>query len=62
MNFTLEKEKNLDGDKVLPEMAKFGGTVFQTSLSHEDEETLKKALEHEDVKAAAYEFLDEDLK
>jgi uncharacterized membrane protein len=33
-------------DKVLPEMAKFGGTVYQTSLSNEDEQMLKKALEH----------------
>ena len=49
-------------DKVLPEMAKFGGTVYQTSLSNEDEETLKKALEHEDVSKAAEASLDEDLK
>jgi uncharacterized membrane protein len=49
-------------DKVLPEMAEFGGTVFQTSLSNEDEEMLKKALEHEDVSAAAQESLAEDLK
>jgi uncharacterized membrane protein len=49
-------------DKVLPEMAKFGGTVYQTSLSNEDEATLKQALEHEDVSAAAQESLDEDLK
>ena len=47
---------------MLPEMAKFGGTVFQTSLSTEDEETLKKALEHDDVKAAAHESLAEELK
>ena len=45
-------------DKVLPEMAKFGGTVYQTSLSNEDEETLKKALEHEDISAAVEETLD----
>ena len=49
-------------DKVLPEMAEFGGTVFQTSLSNEDEEMLKKALEHEDVSAAAQESLAEELK
>ena len=49
-------------DKVLPEMAKFGGTVYQTSLSNEDEEKLKKALEHEDVSAAAHESLAEELK
>jgi uncharacterized membrane protein len=52
--FILVKEATQD--KVLPEMAKFGGTVYQTSLSYEDEDTLKKALEHEDVN------LDEDLK
>ena len=49
-------------DKVLPEMAKFGGTVYQTSLSNEDEQTLKQALEHEDVSAAAQESLAEELK
>lgn len=49
-------------DKVVPEMAKFGGTVFQTSLSKEDEETLKQALEHDQLNEAAMESLDEDLK
>ena len=49
-------------DKVLPEMAKFGGTVYQTSLSDEDEDTLKKALENEDISKAAEASLDEDLK
>jgi uncharacterized membrane protein len=49
-------------DKVLPEMAKLGGTVYQTSLSYEDEETLKQALEHEDVSKAAEASLHEDLK
>ena len=49
-------------DKVLPEMAKFGGTVYQTSLSKEDEETLKQALEHDQISDAAMESLDEDLK
>jgi uncharacterized membrane protein len=39
-------------------MQKFGGEVYQTSLSNEDEEKLKKALEHEDVKDAAHETLD----
>jgi len=38
-------------DKLLPEITKFGGTVYQISLSNEDEETLKKALEHEDNSA-----------
>lgn len=45
-------------DKVLDEMKVFGGTVYQTSLSKEDEEQLKKALEHEDVSAAAEEMVD----
>ena len=45
-------------DKVLPELEKFGGTVYQTSLSNEDEEKLKKALEHEQVSASADEMLE----
>ena len=49
-------------DLVLPEMAKFGGKVFQTSLFNEDEEMLTKALEHEDVSAAAQKSLAEELK
>ena len=49
-------------DKVLPEMAKFGGTVYQTSLSNEDEQALRKALEHEDISAAVAETLDDELK
>ena len=45
-------------DKVLPELQKFGGEVYQTSLSNEDEEKLRKALEHENVKAAADELVE----
>ena len=45
-------------DKVLEQMQQFGGEVCQTSLSNEDEEKLKKALEHEDVKDAAHETLE----
>jgi uncharacterized membrane protein len=45
-------------DKVLPELQKYGGTVYQTSLSNEDEEKLKKALEHEQVSASADEMLE----
>ena len=45
-------------DKVLEQMQKFGGEVYQTSLSNEDEEKLKKALEHEEVKGAAHDTLD----
>jgi uncharacterized membrane protein len=36
-------------DKVLPELRPFGGTILRTSLSHEQEERLKTALQ--DVKA-----------
>ncbi len=32
-------------DKVLPEIQKFGGTILQTSLTTEDEEKLRTALE-----------------
>jgi uncharacterized membrane protein len=45
-------------DKVLEQMKQFGGNVYQTSLSNEDEEKLKKALEHDQVKDAAHESLD----
>ena len=45
-------------DKVMEAMSEFGGEVYQTSLSKEDEETLKKALEHEQVGAAANEMVE----
>ena len=45
-------------DKVLDEMKKYGGEVYQTSLSHEDEDKLKAALENEQVSAAAQENLE----
>jgi uncharacterized membrane protein len=45
-------------DKVVDDLAKFGGEVYQTSLSKEDEEKLKKALEHDKVSDAADETLD----
>jgi uncharacterized membrane protein len=32
-------------DKVLPELRPFGGKVLQTSLSHEQEERLRHALQ-----------------
>jgi uncharacterized membrane protein len=47
-------------DKVLDAMSKFGGKVYQTSLSNEDEEKLKKALEHDKVSDAADEMVDLD--
>jgi uncharacterized membrane protein len=45
-------------DKVMEAMSEFGGEVYQTSLSKEDEEKLKKALEHEHVSAAADEMVE----
>lgn len=46
-------------DKVLPELQKYGGHVYQTSLSNEDEEKLRKVLEeHDEVKEAAADHLD----
>ncbi len=45
-------------DKVLERMKPFGGEVYQTSLSNEDEEKLKKALEHPQVKDAAEDSLE----
>jgi len=45
-------------DKVMPELKKFGGHVFQTSLSEEDEDKLRKALENEDIAAAALDSSD----
>ena len=45
-------------DKVLEQMQKYGGEVYQTSLSTEDEEKLKQALEHPQVKDAAEESME----
>jgi uncharacterized membrane protein len=47
-------------DKVLEEMRAFGGEVYQTSLSQEDEEKLKQALQNDNVSAAADEMVDLD--
>jgi len=51
---------DITADKVLPEMEKFGGTVYQTSLSEEAEENLQKALTHEHVKDAVSDNLELD--
>ena len=45
-------------DKVMPELEKFGGKVYQTSLSKEDEEHLRKVLEHDNVQDAVEDHLD----
>ena len=45
-------------DKVIEDMAKMGGHLYQTSLSKEDEEKLRQALEHDDVRGAASEAMD----
>ena len=45
-------------DKVLEEMKKYGGHIAQTSLSDEDEQNLRQAFEHEDVKAGLEDNLD----
>jgi uncharacterized membrane protein len=45
-------------DKVLDALKPYGGHVFQTSLSKEDEDKLKTALEHEQVAGSADESLD----
>ena len=47
-------------DKVQEEMRKYGGHLAQTSLSEEDEQKLRQALEHDDVKAGAEDTLDFD--
>jgi uncharacterized membrane protein len=45
-------------DKVIPELEKFGGHVYQTSLSKEDEEKLRQVIEHQNVKDAVDENLE----
>ena len=45
-------------DKVLAEMQTFGGDVYQTSLSEEDEDKLKQALAQPQVKDSADDMLE----
>lgn len=45
-------------DQVLDELRKMGGTVFQTSLSEENEEKLRQVLQNDDVREAAEDSLD----
>ncbi len=45
-------------DKVLEAIAPYGGHVFQTSLSKDDEEKLKQALDHDKVAESADESLE----
>ena len=45
-------------DKVIGELSEFGGTVFQTSLSEENEKKLRQALEHDGVREAATDNLE----
>jgi uncharacterized membrane protein len=49
--------KNIE-EKVLADLAQYGGKVYRTNLSQEDEDLLKTALEHEQVKTAVHETLD----
>jgi len=48
--FTLTRK--VTPDKVLPELAKFGGTVLRTSLPKDAEQKLEKALQQRAQKAA----------
>ena len=42
--------------------SRIGGDVYQTSLSKEDEETLKQTLQNDQISEAADEALEEELK
>jgi uncharacterized membrane protein len=48
--FTLTRR--VTADKVVPELAKYGGTVLRTSLSKDAEQKLEKALQQQGQKAA----------
>jgi len=50
--------RSATSDKVVDGLSEFDGHVARTSLSEEDEEALRKAIEHDDVKAGAEDNLD----
>lgn len=55
--------KNKKGKvKVIEELSKTGGHLFQTSLSQEDEDKLRQALEHDQIKASANEMVHDDVQ
>ena len=45
--------RNTNAERVLPEMAKFGGTVIRTNLTSEQQKALEDALSHTPSEAAA---------
>ena len=50
--------KRYHGDRVAEALAKTGGTLYQTNLSRDAEEKLRRVLEQGQVQEAAQESLD----
>jgi uncharacterized membrane protein len=48
------------GEKVLDSLEEFGGKLYQTSFSHEDQQKIHKALENEKLREAAVKSTDLD--